>query len=259
MGLAAVLLVAAVLGYAIAPPGFLPFGIKDGPAAVDPATAAEPAAAALAPADSQPSATQRTEPEPAALEELPNPDPTVMPADSRIPTDPDPAPPPQTAVLPEEGQPEQRQDPAVVPPTAIPLVAADSMAAISDTAVAAEEPEEVSDTSGPTLPQRLELPERVVIVEGLPVLDVSTFQAPAGQGHRVTQLLESGDTLSLVVVPLDPATASQVEAGRVRVRSSGTSAIGTTRFGLYLVTGRALLSASAMESLLRHLLEIEPQ
>jgi hypothetical protein len=106
------------------------------------------------------------------------------------------------------------------------------------------------------IPPGPQSPDRVVIVEDMPLLGVETFDAAAGVGIRLTQELPSGDTLSLTVVPLDSATAGQVAVGRVLIQETGSSAVGTTRFGRYLVTGRARMSASGMEYLLGRLVEL---
>ncbi len=256
---AAAVLVAAVLGYVLAPPGLVPFGAQDVPVEVDVADATPPPEVVPVPTDSQRPAVELAapaapDPDAEAVSDLPTTSPAVEEPPGVGVRDPS-----RPTVPPVEPRSEQGAEPAEALPTQVAVVTADSsVTAIADTVTAAE-PAAASDPSTPEVPQGLELPERLVMVEGLPVLDVSTFEAPAGQGHRVTQLLQSGDTLSLTVVPLEPATASQVGVGRVRVQASGTSAIGTTRFGLYLVTGRALLSASEMEDLLRRLLEIAPQ
>jgi hypothetical protein len=139
--------------------------------------------------------------------------------------------------------------------TAVPHAPQPSEPVPIDAAPSPQEPE--TEPTG-LLPAGVALSDPTVIIEGLPILDVSAFDAPAGRGFRILQLVGTSDTLTLTVVPLDPSTASQAGGGRVRVRESEGSSIGTTRFDHYLVTGKAALPATEIEALLHQLVEVLP-
>jgi hypothetical protein len=126
---------------------------------------------------------------------------------------------------------------------------------LGDTAAPVAEPEAPPVS---VFPEGVTVEGTTVVVEGMPVLDATAFDAPAGRGYRILQLVGTADTLSLTVMPLDPNTPGQVGAGRVRVRETDGSSIGTTRFEHYLVTGKAALPAREIEVLLRQLIEVSP-
>jgi hypothetical protein len=144
------------------------------------------------------------------------------------------------------------------PPAAAVTAATDSQPAGAEEHTVVIPPAS-EDPAPATLPEGVVLDEPTVVVEDAPIIEVAPFDAPAGQGYRILQLVGDADTLALTVVPLDEGTASQVGAGRVRVREADGSSIGTTRFGRYLVTGRAALPAPEVEALLQRLIEITPE
>jgi hypothetical protein len=263
-GVVIVLVVTGAVGYALVPHGVLPFGIKGlarDSLSQEPAAAQVPIAAAAALDDSSP---QQPDPIGDSLSTSPErgvlPEPGSRPvetverraAPAPLPAPPTDDPPPtateRTEVAATIPAPVERE--RVVPPIADTVV---PFASDAPTPPASEDmPAEI----WASVPEGPRSPDRLVLVEGFPVLGIEVFDAAAGAGLRLAQELPSGDTLSLTVVPLDSATAGQVAVGRVLVQSNGTSAIGTTRFARYLVTGRARMSAAGMEYVLGRLVEL---
>jgi hypothetical protein len=203
--------------------------------------------------------------------ELASPDPLPPPTaeqalEQEVPADPSP---PEPESIP--AQPATAPPPADVPAAeredeSPPAIAAVAPAAADDSQPAPAAPEDAvaspAASEGPTperLPEGTVLEAATVVVEDAPIVEIAPFDAPAGRGYRILQLVGDADTLALTVVPLDAGTASQVGAGRVRVREADGSSIGTTRFGRYLVTGKAELPAPDVEALLQRLIEITPE
>jgi hypothetical protein len=144
--------------------------------------------------------------------------------------------------------------PARTTPTATQTAPAPAETVRTAQAAAARPDTTATPPSGPTLPANLRVDRPVVIVEGLTVVGVDV----SGQNVRVTQLLDSGDTLQLRISDLGPSSAG-AGVGRVLVSArAGGGSQGTARIGQYLVTGRAALTPEALEQLLRRLVEVKP-
>jgi hypothetical protein len=174
----------------------------------------------------------------ATVQPAPTPQPTTFP---RVPAAaPRTATPEATARPPTTTRPPATRAPAE--PSPPPAVSAAAPAAAPPTATA------------PALPPSLRVDRTVVIVEGLRVVAVDA----GGRDVRISQLLDSGDTLQLRVSDLGPSSLG-VGTGRILVsaRPDGGSQ-GTARIGQYLVTARAALATDALEQLLQRLVEIRP-
>ncbi len=259
-----VLSVTGAVGYALVPRGVLPFGIKglaSDRAPQEPPSAPVPIAAAIAVEDSAP---RRPDPVVDSLGTRPDQEVPSQPGSRQAETDERPAVAAPLPSSPTDDPPpaatERTEAPAAVtPPFARERVippTADTVVPPEPDAPSPPASEDVPAEIWSSVPEGPGSPDRLVLVEGFPVLGIEVFDAAAGVGLRLAQELPSGDTLSLTVVPLDSATAGQVAVGRVLVQSSGTSAIGTTRFARYLVTGRAQMSAAGMEYVLGRLVEL---
>jgi hypothetical protein len=97
--------------------------------------------------------------------------------------------------------------------------------------------------------------DSVVAVDGLAVQRVTPIQTG---GYVVAQLLDSGEQLTLTVVPLGSDSADPTATGQVQVQVVGDSTVGTVLFGGYTVRASGLITAEAMERLLRRLVEGPP-
>jgi hypothetical protein len=95
----------------------------------------------------------------------------------------------------------------------------------------------------------------VVAVDGLAVQRVTPIQTG---GYVVAQLLDSGEQLTLTVVPLGSDSADPTATGQVQVQIVGDSAVGTVLFGGHTVRASGLITPEEMERLLRRLVEGPP-
>jgi hypothetical protein len=259
-----VLTVTGAVGYALVPRGVLPFGIKglaSNSTPQEPPAAPVPIAAAIAVEDS---ALREPEPIVDSLSPAPDQDTLLAPASRPLETGERPAVPAPLPSFPTDDPRPAPTERTEAPATNAPPVEGERVDQPTADTVVRSEPdapsppasEEVPAEIWSSVPEGPGSPDRLVIVEGFPVLGIEVFDAAAGVGLRLAQELPSGDTLSLTVVPLDSATAGQVAVGRVLVQANGTSAIGSTRFARYLVTGRARMSAAGMEYVLGRLVEL---
>ena len=94
----------------------------------------------------------------------------------------------------------------------------------------------------------------IIVVAGLAVEDVSEFSSNGETGFRVVQLLESGERLTLTMLPFRGDTTERSE-GRVTAVAPD-SAVGTVRFRGYLIEVRARVATDILQDLLRRLVEV---
>jgi hypothetical protein len=94
------------------------------------------------------------------------------------------------------------------------------------------------------------------VIEGLAIESVTEF--PAG-GHRVVQLLDTGEPLALMSIPIAGDSVDAATAGQITVREMpGDTAVGTVSFGRYNVNARGRVAVEALRALLGRLTVREP-
>ncbi len=97
--------------------------------------------------------------------------------------------------------------------------------------------------------------DSVVAVDGLEIQLITQIETG---GYVVGQRLESGERLTLTVIPLGSDSADPSATGQVRVEVVGDTAVGRVLFGGYTVRGSGLVTPEEMERLLRRLVERQP-
>jgi len=97
--------------------------------------------------------------------------------------------------------------------------------------------------------------DSVLAVGGLAVQSVTQIQAG---GYVVAQMLDSGELLTLTVVPLGSDSADPTATGQVQIEFRGDTAVGRVLFGGYTVRASGVVTAETMERLLRQLVEVPP-
>jgi tetratricopeptide (TPR) repeat protein len=113
----------------------------------------------------------------------------------------------------------------------------------------------IQDTSG-LLPAGTELAGPVIVIDGLQIRSVTEFSAG---GHRVVHVLDSGEPLTLMAVPLVAGTGDTTGMGQVIVRVlPGDSSMGTVRFGAYTINARGRVAIDVLQGLLGRLVVREP-
>ena len=106
------------------------------------------------------------------------------------------------------------------------------------------------NTAG-ALPPGTELTGSVIVIEGLQIQSVTEFSAG---GHRIVHILDSGELLTLMAVPLLDGTGDTTGMGQVNVRAlPGDSAMGTVRFGAYNINARGRVAIDVLQGLLGRL------
>ncbi len=143
-----------------------------------------------------------------------------------------------------EPQPTQPEPTGVVTRDTASGAAADSLAAPPariDTGMAASIA--VADTGL--------LGRTIIAVADLPVVRVADVAADGRAGYQVVQTLQSGERLTVTVLPW--RAADSVRLGPVRPRDGGISE-GSVRFGRYVVDVSGRVSPGAMRDLLGRLI-----
>ncbi len=113
----------------------------------------------------------------------------------------------------------------------------------------------IQDISG-VLPPGTELAGPVIVIDGLQIRSVTEFSAG---GHRIVHVLDSGEPLTLMAVPLVAGTGDTTGMGQVNVRAiSGDSSMGTVRFGAYTINARGRVAIDVLRGLLGRLVVREP-
>jgi hypothetical protein len=129
-------------------------------------------------------------------------------------------------------------------------------AADSDTAVTAGAPADVTQNTAGALPPGTELTGSVIVIEGLQIQSVTEFSAG---GHRIVHILDSGEPLTLMAVPLVDGTGDTTGMGQVNVRAlPGDSSVGSVRFGAYNINARGRVAIDVLQGLLGRLVVREP-
>ncbi len=170
---------------------------------------------------------------------------TQVTVDTVAETEPTPTPPRQDTTT------AAAQVPAPPPDTAVTAPAA------QDTALAAAPPEALT-VAVDTTPQLAAVPaiaQPVVVVDGLQIVSVDPYSSGGLTGSRIVQLLDTGERLTLTVLPASDAPAafgvSDVSVTSVLPDSSS----GMARLGPYAVTAGGRVSADVLGVLLRRLVE----
>jgi hypothetical protein len=143
-----------------------------------------------------------------------------------------------------------------------PPVVSVPLDSLTDTARPAVVPPTGSDTV-PSVPQGAATQQvdsvggvdSVLAVGGLAVQSVTQIETG---GYVVAQMLDSGELLTLTVVPLGSDSADPTATGQVQVEFLGDTAVGRVLFGGYTVRASGVVTAETMERLLRQLVEVTP-
>jgi hypothetical protein len=125
---------------------------------------------------------------------------------------------------------------------------------VSD-APAAARPDSV-EPALPDLPPGVTITAPIIVIRGLAIESVTEFP---GGGHRVVQLLDSGERLVLTAIPVAADAADSAESGVVTVRAMpGASTVGSVRHAGHLVDAQGMIAANTLTMLLGRLAEIRP-
>jgi hypothetical protein len=95
--------------------------------------------------------------------------------------------------------------------------------------------------------------DSVVAVSGLAVQRVTMIETG---GYVVEQILDSGERLTLTVIPLGSDSADPTATGQVQVEFVGDTAIGRVLFGGYTIRASGSVTVEAMERLLLQLVQL---
>ncbi len=108
----------------------------------------------------------------------------------------------------------------------------------------------------PDLPPGVTITAPIIVIRGLAIESVTEFP---GGGHRVVQLLDSGERLVLTAIPVAADAADSAESGEVTVRAMpGASTVGSVRHAGHLVDAQGMIAANTLTMLLGRLAEIRP-
>jgi len=126
--------------------------------------------------------------------------------------------------------------------------------AVSNVATAPQS--DPADLAVPDLPPGVTLAGAIIVIRGLAIESVTEFP---GGGHRVVQLLGSGERLVLTAIPVATEAADTVESGAVTVRAMpGASTVGSVRYAGHLVDAQGRIDADMLTMLLGRLVELRP-
>ncbi len=170
---------------------------------------------------------------------------TQAPADTPTETQPTPEPPRQTTTTTAAAR-------TTAPP---PDTAATEAAARDTTPVAAppESPTVAADTAQAAAVPVTQPP--IIVVDGLRVVSVDPYSSGGLTGFTIVQLLDTGERLTLTVLPASDAPAAFGVSDVIVTSVLPDSATGTARLGQYAVTAGARVSATVLDGLLRRLVE----
>jgi hypothetical protein len=93
------------------------------------------------------------------------------------------------------------------------------------------------------------------VVDGLRVVSVDPYSSGGLTGVTIVQLLDTGERLTLTVLPASDAPAAFGVSDVIVTSVLPDSATGTARLGQYAVTAGARVSATVLDGLLRRLVE----
>jgi tetratricopeptide (TPR) repeat protein len=122
----------------------------------------------------------------------------------------------------------------------------------------AAQTETATDSAAPlqSLPPGVQISGPIVVIQGLVIESVTEF--PAG-GHRVVLLLDSGEPLALMSIPIAGDSVDATTADQITVREvPGDTAVGTVSFGRYNVNVRGRVAVEVLRTLLGRLVVREP-
>jgi flagellar basal body-associated protein FliL len=165
-------------------------------------------------------------------------------ADAVAEAEPTPQPPRQTTTT------AAAQTPAPPPDTAATETAA------QDTTAAAAPPESLTvaaDTAQAAAVPVAQPP--VIVVDGLRIVSVDPYSSGGLTGSTIVQILDTGERLTLTVLPASDAPAAFGVSGVSVTSVLPDSSTGTARLGQYAVTAGGRVSADVLEGLLRRLVE----
>ncbi|UCG86373.1 MAG: hypothetical protein JSW71_21130 [Gemmatimonadota bacterium] len=108
----------------------------------------------------------------------------------------------------------------------------------------------------PSVPAGVSITGPIIVVRGLTIESVTEFP---GGGHRVVQLLGSGERLVLTAIPVTDEMPDTSESGVVTVRSMpGASTVGSVRYAEHLVDAQGIVAADTLTMLLGRLAQLRP-